>query len=117
MADLVAAETEAQRRLALRQVEGGAEWDCVGLGGGGCGGVLAWQEALIDFPDEDLPATVQAELIDDVAGLAAEIKAAAQDGERGARGSAAALVVAIIGGAECRQILADQLSGAARLWR
>ncbi len=54
LADLIDAETEAQRRQALRQMEGAlsrqlADWrqDLVAA--------LAQAEAAIDFPDEDLP--------------------------------------------------------------
>jgi len=55
LADLVAAETEAQRKLALRQLEGELgrlyeDWRARLLAG------LARLEAAIDFPDEDLPA-------------------------------------------------------------
>ena len=54
IADLVAAETEQQRRLALQQMDGALhrlyeEWRTLGLG------TLAHLEAAIDFPDEDLP--------------------------------------------------------------
>jgi tRNA modification GTPase len=54
LADLVAAETEAQRRLALRQLEGELgrlyeAWRARLLE------ALARLEAAIDFPDEDLP--------------------------------------------------------------
>src|SRR5579872_3793085 len=54
ISDLVAAETAAQRRQALAQLSGaqGARYrDWVGR----LTAVLAQQEALIDFPDEDLP--------------------------------------------------------------
>ncbi len=59
--DLIAAETEAQRRQALRQLEGelGAlyqDW------ADRLRGILAYQEALIDFPDEDLPPEVEDQL-------------------------------------------------------
>ncbi len=54
IADLVAAETEQQRRLALQQMDGALHklyeaWRTLGLG------TLAHLEAAIDFPDEDLP--------------------------------------------------------------
>ena len=60
--DLVSAETEAQRRQALRQLDGalGAlyqDW------ADRLRGVLAYQEALIDFPDEDLPPAVEDQLL------------------------------------------------------
>ena len=54
IADLVGAETEQQRRLALQQMDGALhrlyeDWRTQGLG------ALAHLEAAIDFPDEDLP--------------------------------------------------------------
>src|SRR6478609_9152471 len=60
--DLIAAETESQRRQALRQMEGGLgalyrDW------ADHLRGILAYQEALIDFPDEDLPPDVERELL------------------------------------------------------
>jgi tRNA modification GTPase len=95
IADLVAAETDAQRRLALRQMAGEpsrqiAAWAERLLR------LLAWQEALIDFPDEDLPADVSVRLAADITALAAEIEAAAGDSEKRAR-LRDGLVVAVIG--------------------
>ena len=53
MADLIAAETEAQRRLA---VEGaGALQDAAARWREELRQLMAQQEALIDFPDEDIP--------------------------------------------------------------
>ena len=95
VADLIEAETQAQRRQALRQTEGTlsalyAGWaQRLRL-------VLAQQEALIDFPDEDLPASVEAALRAELASLEAEMRvhlAAAGPGERLRRG----LVFAVIG--------------------
>jgi tRNA modification GTPase len=54
LADLIAAETEAQRRQALRQLEG-AFGDQVETWRGALLGALARIEAAIDFPEEDLP--------------------------------------------------------------
>jgi tRNA modification GTPase len=95
IADLVAAETEAQRDQALRQMEGG-------LGGLYRGWTdrllaqLACQEALIDFPDEDLPESVQAALEAELAALAAEMRAHLADNARGER-LREGLVFAIVG--------------------
>jgi tRNA modification GTPase len=80
--DLVAAETEAQRRQALRQLEGalGAlyqDW------GDRLRGILAYQEALIDFPDEDLPPEVEKQLLATLRAVHAEIRAHLDDGGRG----------------------------------
>ncbi|MEX0921351.1 MAG: tRNA uridine-5-carboxymethylaminomethyl(34) synthesis GTPase MnmE [Rhodovibrionaceae bacterium] len=63
LADLIAAETEAQRRQALRQMDGAlsrvfADW-AVRLTR-----MLAQLEAYLDFPDEDLPVE-RAQAIDD----------------------------------------------------
>jgi tRNA modification GTPase len=82
IADLVAAETEAQRRQALRQLDGEL------------GGVyrdwaqrltrtLAHLEAAIDFPDEDLPPAIEEQIVCDIRALAGEITRHLADGHRG----------------------------------
>ncbi len=82
--DLVAAETEAQRRQALRQLDGAlgtlyAGWaDRLRL-------LLAQQEALIDFPDEDLPPEVEAQVQDELKALSREVAAHLNDDRRGER--------------------------------
>ena len=82
--DLVAAETEAQRRQALRQLEGelGAIYhgwaDRLKL-------LLARQEALIDFPDQDLPEDMEAMIQSEIGQLLAEVEAHLADGRRGER--------------------------------
>ncbi len=82
--DLVAAETEAQRRQALRQLDG-----ALGTLYGGWADrlrlLLAQQEALIDFPDEDLPPEVEVQVIAELAALQAEVAAHLDDGRRGER--------------------------------
>jgi tRNA modification GTPase len=80
--DLVAAETEAQRRQALRQLAGelGAlyqDWT------DRLRGILAYQEALIDFPDEDLPPEVEAQLLTTLRAVRAEIGVHLNDARRG----------------------------------
>lgn len=80
--DLVAAETEAQRRQALRQLEG-ALGDLYRDWSDRLRGALARQEALIDFPDEDLPPEVEAELLTSVRALRCEIEAHLDDRHRG----------------------------------
>lgn len=84
LADLVMAETEAQRKLALRQLEGelgrlyeGWRDRLVGL--------LAELEAAIDFPDEDLPAGLIEKVRRDLLRLGAEIAAHIGDAHRGER--------------------------------
>jgi tRNA modification GTPase len=80
--DLIAAETEAQRRQALRQLEGelGAlyqDW------ADRLRGILAYQEALIDFPDEDLPPEVERQLLTTLRTVRAEITGHLNDSGRG----------------------------------
>jgi len=55
LADLIDAETEAQRVQALRQMEGAFADRCAAWGHQ-LRQCLAWLEAAIDFPDEELPA-------------------------------------------------------------
>jgi tRNA modification GTPase len=82
--DLVAAETDAQRRQALRQLDG-ALGDLYRAWSDRLRGALAHQEALIDFPDEDLPPEVEANLLTSVRSLRAEIAAHLDDHRRGER--------------------------------
>ena len=84
VADLVAAETEAQRRQALRQMEG-AQSQVLADWAARLRRVLAWQEALIDFPEEDLPPAVEAELVAELAALHAAMAAALRDAAHGRR--------------------------------
>jgi tRNA modification GTPase len=86
LADLVAAETEAQRRQALRQMQG----ELGRLYEGWRGRLLralAHQEAAIDFPEETegegalLPAALRSE----IEAIAGEIAAALDDRRRGER--------------------------------
>jgi tRNA modification GTPase len=84
VADLVAAETEGQRRQALRQLTGEASRSLADWAAR-LRRVLAWQEALIDFPDEDLPAETARQLADEIAALAGELRLAAAQAARGQR--------------------------------
>ncbi len=93
LADLIAAETEAQRRQARRQLDGalGAlaeEWRARLVR------MLAHAEAEIDFPDEDLPGGLMAGLGADLDLLVAEIRAQLADarGERLREGLSIAIV-------------------------
>lgn len=84
LADLIEAETDAQRRQALRQAEGelGRLYD-------------GWREALIkasahfeaelDFSDEELPEDLHLAVVDAVRDLYAAIEAHLRDGRRGER--------------------------------
>ncbi len=72
-ADLIAAETEAQRRLAVEGADALRD---------ACAGwreslrqIMARQEALIDFPDEDLPPDVDAALQRDIVALHDKMRA------------------------------------------
>jgi tRNA modification GTPase len=80
--DLVAAETAGQRRQALRQMEG-ALGRIYEAWADRLTGVLAHQEALIDFPDEDLPPEIETTLAAEVRALAAEMSAHLADRGRG----------------------------------
>jgi tRNA modification GTPase len=84
ISDLIASETTAQRRQALRQLEGelGAiyhDWAARLVS------LMAHQEALIDFPDEDLPPETEAALAAELAALESEIAAHLRDNRRGER--------------------------------
>jgi tRNA modification GTPase len=82
--DIVEAETAAQRDQALRQM-GGA----LGARMRGWADRLvrlsAQQEALIDFPDEDLPPEVEAAALAEIFAVAGEIAGALDDDRRGER--------------------------------
>lgn len=80
--DLVSAETDAQRRQALRQLDGELGSTYRGWADA-LRGVLAQQEALIDFPDEDLPPAVEAHLLQTMATLRQAIAAHLDDRHRG----------------------------------
>jgi tRNA modification GTPase len=84
IADLVEAETEAQRRQALRQMEGELSTLYAGWADR-LRTALAFQEALIDFPDEDLPPEVEAQLTASLHALRMEIGAHLDDNRRGER--------------------------------
>jgi len=94
IADLVAAETAQQRRLAIEQMGGALhrlyeDWRTLGLR------ALAHLEAAIDFPDEDLPDGITDEVKNGITKLRGEIQAHLEDrrGERLREG----LGIAIIG--------------------
>ena len=82
LADLVDAETEQQRKQALRQMGGALakiyeDWHDRLLH------VLAWMEAYIDFPVEEIPENVSADVRGKIAGLMSEIQVHLNDGRRG----------------------------------
>ena len=84
VADLIEAETERQARQAIDQLDGAlgarhAIWraDLVQI--------LARLEAVVDFPDEDLPADVVTGLLDHMRRLREQLAAALVDSDRGRR--------------------------------
>ncbi|MBK8208702.1 MAG: tRNA uridine-5-carboxymethylaminomethyl(34) synthesis GTPase MnmE [Rhodospirillales bacterium] len=84
LADLVAAETAAQHRQALRQLDGELGrlydgWRRQAIA------AMARLEAEIDFSDEDLPAALQIAVQGEVAALRLEIERHLADGQRGQR--------------------------------
>lgn len=95
VADVVAAETEAQRRQALRQLEGDLgrlyeDWRQRVLK------LMAHLEAAIDFADEDVPAGLEDEVRRDAVALADALDGHLADSGRGER-VREGLSVAIVG--------------------
>lgn len=95
IADLIAAETEAQRRQALRQAEGGlaarhAAW------AERLTRLLARQEAFIEFEEEDLPSDLDTQVTTDAMTLREEMAALLAEAPRGER-LREGVVVAILG--------------------
>jgi tRNA modification GTPase len=84
IADLAAAETEAQRRQAMRQL-GGELGDVYRGWRDRLTRILAHLEAAIDFPDEDLPQEIEDRILGETKGLVAEIEHHLADGRRGER--------------------------------
>jgi tRNA modification GTPase len=82
VADLVNAETEAQRRTALRQLDGQLgtlyeDWRARLIRG------AAWIEASIDFADEEIPEDAASQSRLSLAAVLGEIRAHLNDGRRG----------------------------------
>ncbi len=95
LADLVAAETEAQRRQALRQLEGvlGAGMESLRFS---LVEALARFEAAIDFPDEDLPDGLEAETNHNILAIREEVERYLESFRQGERIREGALI-AIVG--------------------
>ena len=84
LADLVDAETEGQRRQALRQLQGGLKdlydgWRADLLS------AIALVEAEIDFPDEDLPEGLSSRAAPQIEALSRGLRAHLDDHRRGER--------------------------------
>lgn len=84
LADLINAETEVQRKQALRQMNGALaqvyeEWRAR------LTTVLAWLEAYIDFSEEEIPPSVSDDIRLKINTLTGEIKQHLSDGKRGER--------------------------------
>jgi tRNA modification GTPase len=95
IADLTAAETEAQRRQARRQLEG--ELGSVYHGWSRrLTRLLAHLEAAIDFPDEGLPPEIEDRMLGETEALCTEIDRHLADGHRGER-LRDGIMVAIVG--------------------
>lgn len=95
IADLIAAETEAQRRQARRQLSGELgrvyeDWR------GRLMRVLAHVEAAIDFPEEGLPQDLIDRVAAEIGRISAEMRQHLEDGRRGER-LREGLSVAIVG--------------------
>jgi tRNA modification GTPase len=84
LADLVEAETEGQRRQALAQMDGALAAACEGWRAA-LVEAMALLEAAIDFPDEDLPADLEARVAPKIAVLKADLEAHLADARRGER--------------------------------
>lgn len=95
LADLIDAETRAQQRQALRQM-GGALKEIYDDWRHRLVQALAHLEAVIDFPDEDLPEDTAGRLWGEVADLQTAIAAHLDDNHRGER-TRSGVHVAIIG--------------------
>lgn len=95
VADLIAAETDAQRRQALRQVDG-ALATLTGAWAGRLTRLLAHQEAAIEFAEDDLPTDLGDQARVGAAALRAEIEQHLADGGRGER-LREGVLVAILG--------------------
>lgn len=84
IADLINAETQMQKTQALRQMNGALshiyeEWRTE------LSQILAFVEADLEFPDEDLPSGIFPQMIPRIMALATQIKAHLNDNRRGER--------------------------------
>lgn len=84
LADLIAAETNEQKKLALHQLQGGLSsyYDQLRTQ---MLSILAHLEAYIDFPDEEIPESALSGLSDEVSSLRKTIATALDDDHKGER--------------------------------
>lgn len=82
IADLIEAETEQQRLLALRQQEG-ALAELYGRWREQLTRVLAWMEAVIDFGEDEVPETIWTSVRHDTERLSYEMRQHLDDSHRG----------------------------------
>lgn len=110
LADLIAAETESQRRQALRQMGGALAVRLESLRAQAIA-ALAFTEAVIDFPDDELPEDTRARGVAMIGALRAEVAALGDTARIGARvrqGAAVAVVGAPNAG---KSSLVNRLAG------
>lgn len=84
VADLIHAETTLQKQQALEQM-GGALGQAIAGWSNRLAKILAYVEAEIEFPDEDLPVDINDEIRPKVTGLCVEIDKHLNDNRRGER--------------------------------
>lgn len=82
LADLIAAETDQQRRLAFRQMQGGLK-ELYDIWRTDLIKAQAWLEAMIDFSDEEIPQDLSTGIALRLSGLANAITTHLADGRRG----------------------------------
>jgi tRNA modification GTPase len=110
IADLIAAQTESQRRQALRQMDG-AQSQLVQDWRQRLSGILAFQEAMIDFPDEDLPSHLETKVLADITALRDDVQEHIADSRQAVR-LREGLVFAIVGAPNVgKSSLLNALSG------
>lgn len=110
LADLIASETESQRRQALTQMDGALARRLEDLRSRAVA-ALAFVEAVIDFPDDELPADTAARGVDLIRGLRGEVARLADSARAGARVRQGASV-AVVGAPNAgKSSLVNRLAG------
>ncbi|OUS16856.1 tRNA uridine-5-carboxymethylaminomethyl(34) synthesis GTPase MnmE, partial [Rhodospirillales bacterium 47_12_T64] len=84
LSDLIAAETEAQRKQAIRQMDGELSRLIDGWRDR-LVRILAYLEAEIDFPDEELDKGISDQVLHNIADLIKDVNQHLEDGHRGER--------------------------------